>query len=98
MHSSLNWGYNRNTNRRASRPVFIGTDMPEIKVRDSENIESALRKFKRACEDAGIFNELRKREYYEKPTWRRVRLRKAAEARTRSEQRRTDVTRRKRNY
>lgn len=72
--------------------------MPSIKVRDSENIESALRKFKRVCEEAGIFNELRKREYYEKPTWKRVRLRKAAEARTRAEQRRNDVTRRTRYY
>lgn len=72
--------------------------MPSIKVRDSENIESALRKFKRVCEEAGVFNELRKREYYEKPTWKRARLRKAAKARARAEQRRNDVTRRTRYY
>lgn len=72
--------------------------MPGIKVRENESIDAAIRKFKRACDEAGLQNEMRKREYYEKPTWKRARLRKAAIARTKAEQRRTDVTRRKRLY
>ena len=38
----------------------------------------ALRRFKRSCEKANILSEVRKREYYEKPTT--VRKRKAAAA------------------
>lgn len=72
--------------------------MPGIKVREFEPIESALRKFKRVCEEAGVLNDVRKHEFYEKPTARRARERKAAIARTKAEQRRTDVTRRKRLY
>lgn len=72
--------------------------MPGIKVRENESIDAALRKFKRACDEADLTNELRKREFYEKPTWKRARLRKAAISRTKAEQRRTDVTRRQKLY
>jgi len=41
----------------------------------------ALRKFKKACDKAGIVQEVRKREFYEKPTAKRKR--KKAEARSR---------------
>jgi len=37
-----------------------------------------LRRFKRACEKAGILTELRRREYYEKPTQERKRKKAAA--------------------
>lgn len=47
--------------------------MPIVRLKESENPEIALRKFKRACEKAGILSELRKREYYEKPTTERKR-------------------------
>jgi len=40
--------------------------MPGIKVRENESIDAALRKFKRACDEADLTNELRKREFYEK--------------------------------
>ena len=45
--------------------------------------ESALRKFKKAVDNAGVIQEVRKREYYEKPAEARVRLKKAAKARWR---------------
>ncbi len=45
--------------------------MPQIKINDGESFEFALRKFKRTCERAGILSELKKREYYEKPTMKR---------------------------
>ena len=52
--------------------------MPSIHVRDGEDAEIALRRFKRACEKAGIVTELRRREYYEKPTTERKRKKAAA--------------------
>ena len=52
--------------------------MPSVKVRDNEPFEYALRRFKRSCEKAGVLSEVRRREFYEKPT--AVRKRKAAAA------------------
>ncbi|HHQ41634.1 MAG TPA: 30S ribosomal protein S21 [Chromatiales bacterium] len=52
--------------------------MPTVKVKENEPFEVALRRFKRACEKAGILTELRRREYYEKPTQVRKRKRAAA--------------------
>ena len=42
--------------------------MPSVKVREGENFDSALRRFKKQCEKAGILTEVRKREHYEKPS------------------------------
>jgi len=52
--------------------------MPSVKVKENEPFDVALRRFKRACEKAGILTEIRRREFYEKPT--AVRKRKAAAA------------------
>ncbi len=52
--------------------------MPTVKVRENEPFDIALRRFKRSCEKAGILSEVRRREFYEKPT--AVRKRKAAAA------------------
>lgn len=52
--------------------------MPSVRVRSDEPFDVILRRFRRSCEKAGIFSEIRKREYYEKPT--SVRKRKAAAA------------------
>lgn len=52
--------------------------MPSIKVRENEPFDVALRRFKRACEKAGVLSEARRREHYEKPTT--ARKRKAAAA------------------
>lgn len=52
--------------------------MPEVKLRENEPFDFALRRFKRSCEKAGIIAEVRRREFYEKPT--SVRKRKAAAA------------------
>ena len=42
--------------------------MAEVKVGKGESLESALRRFKRATQKAGILSEVRKREHYEKPS------------------------------
>ncbi|ATW02004.1 30S ribosomal protein S21 [Candidatus Legionella polyplacis] len=52
--------------------------MPTIRIKDGENLEYALRRFKRLCEKSGILNELSKREFYEKPTTERKRKQAAA--------------------
>ncbi|MHB8455935.1 MAG: 30S ribosomal protein S21 [Acidiferrobacterales bacterium] len=55
--------------------------MPTVRVKEHEPFEVALRRFRRSCEKAGVFAEIRRREFYEKPTT--VRKRKAAAARKR---------------
>ncbi len=55
--------------------------MPSVRVKDNEPFEMALRRFRRSCEKAGVFSEMRRREHYEKPT--EIRKRKAAAARKR---------------
>ncbi len=55
--------------------------MPVIKVRENEPFDVALRRFKRSCEKAGVLSEVRKREFFEKPTWERKRKKAAAKKR-----------------
>ncbi|MCC1496657.1 30S ribosomal protein S21 [Alcanivorax sp. 1008] len=52
--------------------------MPQVKVKEGEPFDVALRRFKRSCEKAGVLAEVRRREFYEKPT--QERKRKAAAA------------------
>lgn len=52
--------------------------MPNVRVRENEPFDVALRRFKRACEKAGVLTEVRRREFYEKPTQERKRKRAAA--------------------
>ena len=44
--------------------------MAEVKVGENESIESALRRFKKKIQKAGILSEVKKRERYEKPSVR----------------------------
>jgi small subunit ribosomal protein S21 len=39
-----------------------------IVVKDGESIESALKRFKRECVNAGIQSEIKRREFFEKPS------------------------------
>ncbi|MDH5174049.1 MAG: 30S ribosomal protein S21 [Elusimicrobiota bacterium] len=59
--------------------------MTEVKVREDESIDAALRRFKRECERAGLMTEIKRREYYESPSVRRKR--KAAEAKRKQRRR-----------
>ena len=52
--------------------------MPEVKLREGEPFDVALRRFKRACEKAGILAEVRRREHFEKPTTVRKRAKASA--------------------
>ena len=45
--------------------------MSEVRVRENESLDSALRRFKRQCAMSGIMSEVRKREHYDKPSVKR---------------------------
>lgn len=49
-----------------------------IFVEEGEPIDKALKRFKKECQKAGIPGEVRRREYYEKPSVKRKRKREAA--------------------
>ena len=55
--------------------------MSEIKVGENESLESALKRFKRKCARAGVLQEIRKREHYEKPIVTRKKKAEAARKR-----------------
>ena len=52
--------------------------MSEIRVKENESLDSALRRFKRQCARNGTLAELRKREHYEKPSVKRKKKSEAA--------------------
>lgn len=52
--------------------------MVETRVRKNESLDSALRRFRRSCAQAGVLAEWRKRERYEKPSVRRKKKLEAA--------------------
>lgn len=72
-------------------PMVVGTAqftaggrlerMSNVTIKDNESLDSALRRFKRNCAKAGIMQELRKREHYEKPSVKRKKKSEAARKR-----------------
>jgi len=69
--------------------------MPNIVVKDNEMIEQSLRRFKKEVEKAGILTEIRRREFYEKPS--ALRKRKAEVARRKMLKKKRERERRERN-
>ena len=55
--------------------------LSEVKVGKDESLDSALRRFKRSCQKAGVLSEIRKREHYEKPSVKRKKKSEAARKR-----------------
>ena len=51
--------------------------MSEVRVKEGESLDSALKRFKRSCAKAGVIAEVRRREHYESPS---VKRRKKSEA------------------
>ncbi len=60
---------------------WSGSSMSNVIVKENESLDSALRRFKRNCAKAGIQQEIRKREHYEKPSVRRKKKSEAARKR-----------------
>ncbi len=59
----------------------LGDTMSNVIVKENESLDSALRRFKRNCAKAGIQQEIRKREHYEKPSVKRKKKSEAARKR-----------------
>ncbi len=55
--------------------------MPEVRVGENESIESALKRFKKKIQKAGILSEIKRRETYEKPSIKKKRKSEAARKR-----------------
>lgn len=71
--------------------------MPSVRVKENEPFEVALRRFKRTCEKAGVLADVRKKEFFEKPSQERKR-KKAAAVKRQAKRLSRDVTRRTRMY
>ncbi len=74
--------------RHSIKSVFFKIDLPEggiymseVRVKDNESLDSALRRFKRQCAKSGVMSEIRKREHYEKPSVKRKKKSEAARKR-----------------
>ena len=57
------------------------SEVSEIRVKENETIDSALKRFKRQCAKSGVLAEVRKREHYEKPSVKRKKKSEAARKR-----------------
>ncbi len=55
--------------------------MPIVKVKDNEPFEVAMKRFKKQVEKAGVLTELRRREYFDKPSIRKKKKQAAARKR-----------------
>ena len=55
-----------------------GKTMSEIRVKENESLESALRRFKRSCAKEGVIAEVKKREHYVSPSLKRKQKSEAA--------------------
>ena len=72
----------------AEKPGVRRENMPVVKVKENESFEQAMRRFKKTCEKAGILTELRRREYYDKPSIRKKKKTAAARKRALKKMRR----------
>jgi len=59
-----------------------GAGMVKLTVRERESIQEAVRRFRKLVERSGIKKEMRRREFFEKPSETRRRARLRAERRT----------------
>jgi small subunit ribosomal protein S21 len=58
-----------------------GIQVSEVRLKENETLESALKRFKRQCARSGVLAEVRKREHYEKPSVKRKKKAEAARKR-----------------
>lgn len=68
--------------------IVLGViELAKQEKKPGESLDSVLRKFKRKVKNEGTLQELRSREYFEKPSEEKKRKKKAARQRTRQQQR-----------
>lgn len=65
--------------------------MPGVSIKDGESFESALRRFKKQCEKSGVLADIRKKEFFEKPSIRKKK--KSHSARIRAAKRKFEMER-----
>ena len=68
---------------RFSRLTLSEDFVVKLRLRDRESIQEAVRRFRKLVEHSGIKKEMRRREFYEKPSDKRRRARRRAERRAR---------------
>lgn len=77
--------YNKHRINCENEPLLYGGGreygMSEVRVKENESLDSALRRFKKSCARSGVIAEVRKREHYEKPSVRRKKKSEAARKR-----------------
>lgn len=72
-------------NSKYEKPLLVSggreSIMAEVRVRENETLDSALRRWKKSCARSGVLAEVRKREHYEKPSVKRKKKSEAARKR-----------------
>ena len=66
------------------KPCIIargGNKLSQVRVKEGESLENALRRFKKQTSRDGVIQEVRKREHYEKPSVKRKKKSEAARKR-----------------
>ncbi|QDT57447.1 30S ribosomal protein S21 [Caulifigura coniformis] len=54
-----------------------------LRLRDNESVQEAVRRFRKLVEHTGVKKEMRRREYFEKPSEQKRRERRRAQRRAR---------------
>jgi small subunit ribosomal protein S21 len=67
-----------------------GVRVTKVIIEPDESFESALKRFKKQCEKAGLLSEFKKRQHYEKPSVRRKRKALAARKKAKRRERTSD--------
>jgi small subunit ribosomal protein S21 len=55
--------------------------LSQVRIKENESLDNALRRFKRMTQKDGVIQEVRKREHYEKPSVKRKKKSEAARKR-----------------
>jgi small subunit ribosomal protein S21 len=82
---------------KQKKPKFNNRSIGTTVEVEYDNFEKALRLWKRKCSDAGTVQEVRERQAFIKPTEKRKKMKAAAKQRTRRDQAK-NVLRKKRMY
>jgi small subunit ribosomal protein S21 len=71
--------------RSGGRTAWVSKEafVVKLRLRERETVQEAVRRFRKLVEHAGIKKEMRRREFYEKPSDKRRRARRRAERRAR---------------
>ena len=54
--------------------------MPRVTVRDNEDLEKALKRFKKKVEKEGVLKQIKARKHYEKPSEKKRRKERSAKS------------------